>query len=357
MNRPLHEAIAGAMKTDYVGKAKAHFGSGGSETIKMAIRFISAFFQKVDSTIFAETPLHMAFAMEGEHAPGTTQALTANWQQQCKQAVAQGEVFLWIDEAGNAHFLTSNNLSAQTLSQSLVVFTFRQDKGVFVMKTETIPTPEQNGRSLLTTPTYTDLVDALDSYRARDVLYCQCPIINRAWVGGERGRRIMLVNKPEAHLRNSLHYFLRVHLRNADSRLEQNVDDTHPVDIKVVWAGPAATALIEVKWLGVSQNEAGTGAGTSYSAARAREGAQQLAEYLEDEAQHASNPENVRGYLFVFDARRRGVGDGSKQISVRDATYYESEDIDYDAKHLERPDFATPIRAFMRARHSECVSD
>ena len=60
--------------------------------------------------------------------------------------------------------------------------------------------------------------------------------------------------------------------------------------------------FIEVKWLGVSINDQGTGLSTNYTDARAREGVTQTLEYIE-ELMNTSEKSLRHGYLAVFDAR------------------------------------------------------
>jgi hypothetical protein len=133
---------------------------------------------------------------------------------------------------------------------------------------------------------------------------------------------------------------------SADVRPEQNVDETQPIDIKVTFDSPRHVALIEIKWLGKSRNEDGSMA-TQYTEYRAREGATQLAGYLD--ANHPYDPENkTRGYLVVIDARRRGLNENSTTVSAADGMFYENSEVAYDpAYHTTRNDFAPPLRMFV----------
>ena len=106
------------------------------------------------------------------------------------------------------------------------------------------------------------------------------------------------------------------------------MDESHPVDIRISFEFTPSVALIEIKWLGKSRNVKGDAVSTNYGPWRAREGAQQLADYLE--YYHQSSPSrSPRGYLIVIDGRRRGLSDDSKSIARVDGMYYDHQEITY----------------------------
>lgn len=164
-------------------------------------------------------------------------------------------------------------------------------------------------------PTFLELEDALTFYGVRLARRSSCYVLQDCWFDD---KRIYLKNKPEATMRRSLAQHLRSTLRAhelVEVREEQNVDESHPVDIKVTWSLTNRLALIEIKWLGDSTNAEGTAAPTTYRDARANEGATQLADYLDENLVRA--PEHLRGYLVVFDARRRSVTPFGCEVSPR----------------------------------------
>jgi hypothetical protein len=56
----------------------------------------------------------------------------------------------------------------------------------------------------------------------------------------------------------------------------------------------------------------------------------------------------TRGYLVVFDARRRGLTGVGSVISAEDALYYANQEIVFDVKReTERSDFHAPIRFYL----------
>ena len=130
---------------------------------------------------------------------------------------------------------------------------------------------------------------------------------------------------------------------------EQNVDVSKPVDIKVSWIETNRVALIEVKWLGQSARSGDAHFTANYGQARARSGSEQLADYLD--RYHVEAPlVDARGYLAVFDGRRRGLRSADDiNISLADATFFRHLEIDYDPAILDRNDFAPPVRFYSEA--------
>jgi hypothetical protein len=204
-------------------------------------------------------------------------------------------------------------------------------------------------------PTLKNLEDALEYY-SRYILETRCRILADVWEGGVDGPRLVLKNKPEALMRDSLVQALQFLLRDANARPEHNTDETKPVDVRVEWFGSGASAMIEVKWLGrstaVSRNAASGPTYTEYGPRRAQEGADQLADYLDREARHTSST-TTRGYLAIFDARRKDVKGPADALTSANALHFLNDDLIYNPDHsMSRSDFATPIRFFLNPRKS-----
>ena len=120
-----------------------------------------------------------------------------------------------------------------------------------------------------------------------------------------------------------------------------------PVDIKILWRMENRTAIIEVKWIGQSINLSKRKITSNHMDVRARKGAKQLAEYLEDHRQEAAK-ENTRGYLVVFDCRRRKLKPTMAEIARDNGMYYHNREIDFNPQyHKSRQDFDEPIRMFL----------
>jgi hypothetical protein len=259
-----------------------------------------------------------------------------------------------VQGAATLQVLTDNRLrlwpilaDPVSLAERAVVYHFAgTDHFVLNGQLDAVPNPT-GFPSAFGLPTFVDLDDALAFYSVNFARYSMCEILARCW---HDDRRLFLTNKPEAIMRRSLARHLRSTLRGhelVETREEQNVDESHPVDIKVTWSLSNRLALIEVKWLGDSVNEDGTASQTRYRDARAREGAQQLSDYLD--ANIARAPQHVtQGYLVVFDARRRGLRQPGEGISESDARYYANREIEYDPDfHQIRVDFSPPSRFYL----------
>lgn len=208
--------------------------------------------------------------------------------------------------------------------------------------------------SALAPPTFWNLEDALRFYSANLARRSTCKILRTVWAPEGDLRHLVLVNRPEKTMRESLAQHLRSSLR--DTKLvrvleEQNVSETEPVDIEISWTLTNQIALIEVKWLGQCLNQEGDGlAGYTYSDRRAREGIGQLAKYL-DEMRERTPGHELRGYLVVFDARRAGIkGWEPGPVTTEDAWYYADREIEYDNAIPARKDFMPPTRLFLEPR-------
>lgn len=208
-------------------------------------------------------------------------------------------------------------------------------------------------------PTYAGLDDALCRYR-ETAAETKCKILQNVWEGGVDGPRLVLVNKPESTMRDSLVQYLQTLIgTKANVRPEQNTDETKPVDIRIDWFGSEASALIEIKWLGrstaVTRGSKVSGF-TNYGRARAQSGAKQLCDYLDRNQLHTGAIKPL-GYLVVFDAQRKNVNGAADRLGKEDAFWYESKAINFSPKYEdERDDFVAPVRFFMRPRRSHLLT-
>ena len=174
---------------------------------------------------------------------------------------------------------------------------------------------ESTASSIFAQPTYRELDEAMDFYYERFARTSSCLILNQAW---EDTSKCEFIAKPEHFMRDSLYQCLQAVLRNHSVKREQNVDATHPVDIKVIWPVITNVALIEVKWLGDSGS-------THYRDKRANEGAKQLIDYIASSVEEEPDKHFI-GYLTVFDGRR---GKNKNQ--------YASKEIKYKPEYLGNP--------------------
>lgn len=191
---------------------------------------------------------------------------------------------------------------------------------------------------------------ALEDYRVKFAKMSNCPHLKSVWFNKDR---IYFKSGPEDSLRDSLHFFLSCQLRDAEVRPEQNMDTSHPVDIKITWTFTNRLAVIEIKWLGKSLDQFGNKITQNYTQSRALEGAGQLIGYLDSNKLYAPNKITI-GYLVVFDGRRKGTKTIINNISRKDAEHYRNNEIHYDPDYSNsRSDFANPLRLFMEANYTE----
>lgn len=246
--------------------------------------------------------------------------------------------------------------SDEFLSNSIVYrYEDESDRVRFVDYDEYVPKVHSALKSSFARPTYSSLEDVFGKY-TEIATNSQCRILASVWEGGVDGHRLVLVNKPEEMMRNSLSQALSMMLGGeASVRPEQNVDDTKPVDIRVEWHGSDASALIEIKWIGRSVAKPTTPEGApyrDYGVPRAREGSRQLADYL-DRNLKSENKLKPIGYHVVFDSRRRNVAGPTDALPPEDAMHFENEEIDYDPDHSTvRDDFGPYVRFFLKPRAS-----
>ena len=253
---------------------------------------------------------------------------------------------LEVDPATESmHIWAGQPKPAEQLSPGAVVFV--HDKGIekfLISDTEVeLPRLYTGEQSFFSIPNFANLDHALAYYKNPLARTSNCHTLSTVWYDDNR---LFLIERPEDTFQCSLHIFLQYTLRrDAEVMREQNVDKTHPVDIRIKFHFSNRVALIEVKWLGKSMHPDGSLA-TEYTASRAREGADQLARYLD--AFTASSPSSVvKGYLVVLDARRRGLVAGATSISDEDGMYYAHREIEYEPQYdLERNDFSQPLRMF-----------
>lgn len=184
---------------------------------------------------------------------------------------------------------------------------------------EAVPLPDYYGpttSSIFAYPVYKELEDALERYYKDNAANSVCGVLKRVWKDDSKKE---FCEGPEHFMRDSLWQYLHGVMRGKRVKREQNVDDSHPVDILVIWPIISNVALIEIKWLG----DSGT---TKYRDARANEGAKQLIDYL-DKSYIEEPDNNFVGYLTVFDGRR-----GRECLNQ-----YQFKEINYKEKYLSHP--------------------
>ena len=204
------------------------------------------------------------------------------------------------------------------LSEASLVFVNEEgvDRIVIGGRSTTMPQLAVGAASNFAVTTVAELDEALERYR-QEAANVSCPILAEVWEGGRDGPRLVFRNKPEATMRRSLGWYLSVRVDGASVRPEHNTDESKPVDLVVDWFGSNQRALIEIKWLGKSLTKESDGTKfTTNPVGKVGEGANQLADYLDRERSTDAGV-SLRGYLAVFDGRRRNVTDSMTGYPLR----------------------------------------
>lgn len=112
--------------------------------------------------------------------------------------------------------------------------------------------------------------------------------------------RNILRNKPEHLMRDQLIDYLTEHMQYTFTPEPELGQSKKKLDIYFDVRGELY--FIEIKWLGVSINDQGTGLSTEYADSWARNGVTQTLEYIE-ELMNSSEKGLRHGYLAIYDAR------------------------------------------------------
>lgn len=191
---------------------------------------------------------------------------------------------------------------------------------------------------------YPYLNEALNHYSLEKIYNSSCEHFRTSWADE---KRIYFKNGPEEIMRKSLKEHLSSTLRGVEISPEYPLNASKAVDVRVHWGTANRSALIEIKWLGVSLNEGKNKKSTEYTNSRAVEGAKQLKEYLDLIARDTPST-IIKGYLVVIDGRRKGIS--QKIISIiseKEGFHYQSTELSFPENYNEIVhNFEPPIRMF-----------
>lgn len=257
-----------------------------------------------------------------------------------------------IYDSNEFHVWKGNSIELVELARNAIVYTYSNGEECIVTPSKSYPiiNPSPLHTSVFAIPTYRSLEEALEHYKYNSIRTSRCPIFSEAWEGGAASNRLFFRKKPEEQMRKSLQLYLQQVLRDVYVHPEINVDESHPVDIQVVWELTNRVAIIEIKWIGNSLSDSGNF--LRYRDARANEGAKQLADYLEEKRTWDPGHQ-TRGYLVVIDARRKGLETSSTTIDEINGFWYRDSDLVFDPEyHRLRSDFAEPVRMFAEPKCS-----
>ena len=329
----------------YVDATQRCFGNPGVGALKDLLDRLVQIYRRADPGI-RSSPLFVVVEVPGKSKVSLGAMATRISDVAHLKNELEGQCCALLSGRNALEIYPASGFDPIHVSQEAIVYSIDADEEkIYVMgEVYRINNPSSDHASIFARPTFTSLRTALESYRVRFARESSCEILKAIW---HDANRLILANKPEATMRKSLNQFLANVLQDAEVRPEQNNDETHPVDVKVTWTLSDHRAIIEIKWLGDSIAEDGT-LGTAYRDARAVSGAKQLAEYLDQSATWGAGV-NTRGYLVVFDARRRGLTLTVATIDAANGLHYESREITYPVDYPSiRKDYDEPTRFFMR---------
>lgn len=258
---------------------------------------------------------------------------------------AESGFALEIDDQGGTYLRDLEALSAEEVAKTAVVYVFQNGQEWFFAgdRREAVIRLDPSAISQFSIPTFHRLREALEHYAIECVRDSSCPIFAETW---KDENRLFFKPKPEKGMRRSLEWFLKVRLGgDYEVRPEQIMDETHPVDLKVTHTFSNRRAIIEIKWLGDSLDDAGKFTARPRDP-RAREGAQQLANYLDQNRARASL-HVTQAYYVIIDGRREGLSPTTTAISPEMGRYYANVEIQFNPRFDEvRDDFEPPYRMF-----------
>jgi hypothetical protein len=209
-----------------------------------------------------------------------------------------------------------------------------------------IPRLDPSLASQLIDDTFFELDEVLDDYDLRYARRSQCEILQGCW---RTETRLMFAPKPEDVMQKSLHNHIKHRLRGnitPRSRREINEDIGDRVDIEITWPDSNRVAIIEIKWLGKSAPPGQTNPYTTMTPQEVRDGALQLANYL-DIASADAPDHQFMGTLVVFDGRRHSVTHASESTTEANGMYFEHAAVDIDPTVEGRRDFRRQLRYFL----------
>jgi hypothetical protein len=343
--KTLPEIITQVCGETYVAMAQAVFDDSGVDAIFLIMETVKNLYKHVEpSRIGGRVVVYQKVLPVCVVTPNRT-GLAADFADLGNRSIT--DLTLEVTSDGRAYASVLEG-TIEDLARSAVVYHSCGAYEEFLAGSERkqVPRLDPSARSQFSIPTFSSLREALQHYSRENIRESTCYVFEKVW---DDAKRLFLKAKPEVTMRRSLTQFLRNRFcADHDVWPEQNVNEKNPVDIRV---RPRLTnnrlMLVEIKWLGDSVADDGH-ITTSYREARAQEGADQLAGYLEEQLRFAPS-HVIQGYYIIIDARRRGLRAGDTSISKTDGMYFENQDLTFSpAQHDIRQDFDPPIRMFAR---------
>jgi hypothetical protein len=343
--------IRDVVRDTHVPMAEKVFGEEGLNAIFKVMETVQALYRHVDPERIRGQVL--VFRAVDQADAGTVQAndRPADFAALANQNIH--DLFLEVGIDGNPYARELGTTTKEELAAKAVVYHYQASREEFLAGVERRPVPpyDQSARSQFSVPTFSNLRQALERYAVENVRESTCYVFRRVW---KDENRLFLIIKPESLMRDSLTQFLNNRIGgDHDVWPEQKVNESDPVDIRVQPRFQTnRLMLIEIKWMGDCADDTGHVTWQPRDA-RAQQGANQLADYL-DKQRRTAPSHVIQGYYVIIDARRKGLPKDAKTagtITRENGLYYENRELQFDpAPHLTRvpADFDRPYRMFAR---------
>ncbi|MBO4918325.1 MAG: hypothetical protein J5374_10655 [Bacteroidales bacterium] len=344
----LEDTIIRLLQSQFILKIDDAYHGESVRDFTKCIRQIRELYKSIDIFRYATIS-----AFVGKH--GDYEGKGVSMQMQNIHSLERDNLVVNFVNDETIQVLPSDEFDGNSLSNDTFVYCWKRDEDradLFMIKGKLVPFSEDDTPvegSFFAVKTYNDLDEALTNYRDNVAPMCR----GKALEDSMTPTRLFFYAAPEDLLQQALFDYLDSRLRQCDVKREHNVDESKPVDIKVRWRGTSHMALIEIKWVGKSLKADGSGFSAVYADARAKAGASQLVEYIDNNLD--SFPRDVTiGYLAVYDLRRhKNTDPTSTMISRVDANYYKDKEIEYNPQYeLIRKDYKRPYRFFVKVSNS-----
>ena len=343
--KSLPELITEVCEETHEPMVDAVFGKPGLDAVFQVMATARAFYKHVEpERIGGQVLIFQVVSLAGVPPAAPPAGPAADFAALANHPVT--DLILEVTAGGLAYLLKPEGVTPEALAATAVVYRYQAGTEEFLAgpKRKSVRRLDSAARSQFSVPTFHNLREALQCYARENVRESTCYVFRNAW---HDKNRLFLKAKPEATMRDSLTQFLRNRLGgDHDVWPEQIVDESHPVDIRVQPRfANNRLMLIEIKWLGYSV--AADGHITArHKEPRAQDGADQLAQYLEDQRRFAPS-HVVQGYYVIIDGRRENLVEGATTISRANGMHFETKEITFQpAPHQTRRDFDPPYRMF-----------
>lgn len=344
----LLDLIGTAFKEAYEPMVQSVFGDAGVDSVFRIMEIAKTLYKHVEpGRIKGQVIIFETVATRKPSGASMSSEAAVDFAGLANQAI--NDLILEVVADGRAYVRPLGAVSTlEELAKNAVVYRYEGGAEVFLAgsQAKTVTRYDPSARSQFCVPTFANLREALQHYAVANIRESTCYIFQEVW---HEVNRLFLEAGPEATMRRSLTQFLRNRIGGDHDVLpEQNVNEKNPADIRVTPRfSNNRMMLIEIKWLGDSI--AADGHTTArHRDARAQEGAEQLAKYLDEQRQFAPS-RVIHGYYIIIDARRRNLHEGATTITTSDGMYFEDKEIVFEpAPHETRQDFDYPYRMFAR---------